>query len=163
RKEHGELSSNIDLIDTLPPGLYEAVFERRSQDTANPDLVAGDWVMRCEARTLDDIRKLGINDAPEDHCFAAAARISETNLALYRAVMQPMVRAVASAPLAQWLHSLPPLRLQYELFSDTNPLMAGTGRMAQWVKEHRKPVANDNPFLRLQEVASEQIVSLLDS
>src|ERR1700761_6065315 len=26
RKEHGQFSSNIDLIDTLPPGLYEAVF-----------------------------------------------------------------------------------------------------------------------------------------
>ena len=38
RKEHGEFSSNIDLIDTLPPGLYEAVFESKTEDTANPDL-----------------------------------------------------------------------------------------------------------------------------
>ena len=29
RKEHGEFSSNIDLIDTLPPGLYEAIFESK--------------------------------------------------------------------------------------------------------------------------------------
>ena len=29
KKEHGEFSSNIDLIDTLPPGLYEAIFEPR--------------------------------------------------------------------------------------------------------------------------------------
>ena len=28
RKQYGEFSSNIDLIDVLPPGLYEAVFER---------------------------------------------------------------------------------------------------------------------------------------
>ena len=33
RKQHDEFSSNIDLIDTLPPGLYEAVFER--QDGGN--------------------------------------------------------------------------------------------------------------------------------
>ena len=39
KKEHGEFSSNIDLIDTLPPGLYEAVFENKTEDTANPDLV----------------------------------------------------------------------------------------------------------------------------
>ena len=39
KKEHGEFSSNIDLIDTLPPGLYEAVFESKTGDTANPDLV----------------------------------------------------------------------------------------------------------------------------
>ena len=54
-----EFSSNIDLIDVLPPGLYEATFEAKSGDTANPDLVAGDWIMRCEQRTLDDIRAHG--------------------------------------------------------------------------------------------------------
>ena len=30
---------------------------------------------------------------------------------------------------------------------DANPLMAGIGRMAEWVKEHRRPVAKDNPFI----------------
>jgi len=34
RKEHGEFASNIDLIDTLPPGLYEAVFEPKTDSTA---------------------------------------------------------------------------------------------------------------------------------
>ena len=34
RKEHSEFSSNIDLIDVLPPGLYEAVFEAKSDKTA---------------------------------------------------------------------------------------------------------------------------------
>src|SRR6187455_3398941 len=56
RKEHGEFSSNIDLIDLLPPGLYEATFERKSEDAANPDLISGDWIMRCEPRRLEDIR-----------------------------------------------------------------------------------------------------------
>jgi hypothetical protein len=163
RKEHGEFSSNIDLIDTLPPGLYEAVLERKTGDTARSDLVVGDWVMRCEMRTLDDIRKLGVNDTSDDRCFATVERISETNLALYRAVAQPMVRAASSAPLAQWLQELHPLRLQYELFSDANPWMAGVGRMADWVREHRRPAAKDNPFIGMQEAMSNQIVTLLDS
>ena len=94
RKQHGEFSSNIDLIDILPPGLYEAVFERKTEDTANPDLVRGNWVMRCEARTLDDIRALGGNDAADERRFATAARVSEINLALYRTFVQPVVRAV---------------------------------------------------------------------
>ena len=63
RKEYGEFSSNIDLIDVLPPGLYEAVFETKGDDTTSADLVPGEWVMRCEPRTLDDIRALGGNDA----------------------------------------------------------------------------------------------------
>ena len=58
RKEHDKFSSNIDLIDTLPPGLYEAFFEAKTAETASADLAGGDWIMRCEARTLDDLRAL---------------------------------------------------------------------------------------------------------
>src|SRR5580765_6586958 len=66
KKEYAEFSSNIDMIDTLPPGLYEAIFENKAGDTANPDLASGNWVMRCEARTLDDIRALGGNDLADE-------------------------------------------------------------------------------------------------
>jgi len=162
RKEHDEFSSNIDLIDTLPPGLYEAVFDRKIEETENPDLVSGDWVMRCEVRTLDDIRKFAGNDASDDRCFAAAARISETNLGLYRAFAQPAVRAFANASAAEWVQKLHPLRLQYELLSDANPVMAGVGRLGAWVQEHRSPAAADNPFRNLEEAVSRQIVTLLD-
>src|SRR6188508_1686536 len=106
KKEHNEFSSNIDLIDTLPPGLYEAVFDAKAGDTANPDLAAGNWVMRCEARTLDDIRALGGNDAADERRFATAAHVSETNLALYRTFAQPMVCALASSPLADRMQQL---------------------------------------------------------
>jgi hypothetical protein len=161
RKEHGELSSNIDLIDTLPPGLYEAVFESKAD--GNSDLVSGDWVMRCEARTLEDIRRLGGNDPADDRCFAAAARISEANLAFYRAFAQPAVRAFASATAAQWMQKLHPLRVQYDLFADANPLMAGLASMGRWVQGQRRPAAKDNPFSGLQEIMSQQIVATLDS
>ncbi len=162
KKEHGELSSNIDLIDTLPPGLYEAVFERKDEDTVNPDLTTGQWVMRCEARTLDDIRALGGNDAADERCFATAARISETNLALYRTFAQPIVRALMSSPLAEWMQQLHPLRMQYELFSNANPMMAPVAAMAEQVRNNRGSVATGNPFVAMQENASRQIVAALD-
>ena len=54
RKQYGEFANNIDLIDVLPPGLYEAVFEEKSAETANPEFAPREWVMRCEVRTLDD-------------------------------------------------------------------------------------------------------------
>jgi pimeloyl-ACP methyl ester carboxylesterase len=163
KKEHGELSSNIDLIDTLPPGLYEAVLERKGEDIPHPELATGDWVMRCEARTLDDIRALGGNDAADERRFATAARISETNLALYRTFAQPVIRAFMGAPLADWMQQLHPLRLQYELFSNANPMMAPVAAMAEQVRQNRKAVPADNPFLAMQEAASRQIVAALDS
>jgi hypothetical protein len=85
------------------------------------------------------------------------------NLSLYRAFAQPAVRALASAPAAQWMQSLHPLRLQYELCSDANPLMASLGRLAQGIQEYRCPIADDNPFIRFQEMMSQRIVTLLDS
>lgn len=163
RKEHGEFSSNIDLIDTLPPGLYEAVFEQRTADTKRPDLVTGEWVMRCEARTLEDIRALGGNDAADERRFAAAARVSETNLALYRTFLQPVVRTFVNSQWAEWMHQLRPLRLQYSLFSDANPFMASVAAMAEQVRANRKTVAADNPFTAIQENISGQIVSALDA
>jgi hypothetical protein len=163
KKEHGEFSSNIDLIDTLPPGLYEAVFESRSDETASPDLVSGNWVMRCEARTLNDIRALGGNDAADERRFATAARVSETNLSLYRTFAQPVVRALVSSPLAEWMQKLHPLRLQFELFSNANPLMAPVAAMAEQVRESRRPAVSDNPFIAIQENASRQIVATLEA
>ncbi len=55
RKEHDEFASNIDFIDLLPPGLYEAVLEPKGAAIDNPDLVTGEWLMRCEACTLSMI------------------------------------------------------------------------------------------------------------
>ena len=108
KKQHGEFASNIDLLDTLPPGLYEAVFEPKMDSAAGADLVTGDWLMRCEMRTLDDIRSLGGNDAADERRFATAARVSEINLTLYRTFAQPIVRALATAPLADTLRQMHP-------------------------------------------------------
>ena len=49
KKEHNEFASNIDLIDVLPPGLYEATFERKGADTVNIDLAVGDSVPSLRA------------------------------------------------------------------------------------------------------------------
>jgi len=163
RKEHNEFSSNIDLIDLLPPGLYEATFERKSGDTSNLDLVSGEWVMRCEQRTLDDIRAMGGNSAEDERRFATAARVSEINLSLYRAFVQPMVKAFVTPSVANWLQQWNPARITYEAFTDKNPFMPMLAKAAEKVAEQRKPAAKDNPFIAMQEKVSEQIVRSLDA
>jgi pimeloyl-ACP methyl ester carboxylesterase len=162
KKEHAQFASNIDLIDTLPPGLYEAVFEPKTDTTAGADLVTGDWIMRCEMRTLDDIRALGSNDAADERRFATAARFSEVNLALYRTFAQPIVRVLVSAPVVETLQRMHPLRMQYQIFSDANPFMAPIASLAEEVRKNRRAVAADNPFIALQENVSKQIVAALD-
>lgn len=163
KKEHDEFASNIDLIDVLPPGLYEAVLTPKAEATTDPDLVTGDWLMRCEARTLDDIRALGANDLDDERKFAAAARLSEINLALYRTMLQPAVRAMVTAPMAEAMRRMHPLRLSYEMFGKRNPWMAWVDGAAGQVRENRRPVDAGNPFLALQDQVSRQIETVLDA
>jgi len=162
KKEHSEFSSNIDLIDVLPPGLYEATFEARSADTVNVDLVVGQWVMRCEQRTLDDVRAMGVNSPEDERRFAAAARVSEMNLAAYQKFVQPWLKSMVTPQIADLMRNLHPLRVQYEAFSGRNPLMKTVEAAAEKVREHRKPAVSDNPFVAFQETVSQQIVTALD-
>jgi hypothetical protein len=163
RKEHGEFSSNIDMIDVLPPGLYEAVIEAKTETTEGSDYVSGDWVMRCEARTLDDIRALGGNDPADDRRFATAARVSDINLALYRTFLQPFIRQTIPEPIAALTKQCHPLRLQYSAFADSNPAMGLIRVAADQVRDNRKPARPDNPFIALQDAISKQIAGALDS
>ena len=162
KKEHSEFSSNIDLIDVLPPGLYEATFEARSADTANADLVVGHWVMRCEQRTLEDIRAMGGNSPEDERRFATAARVSEINLTTYRKFVQPWIKSIVTPQMADLMRNRHPLRVQYEAFGGDNSMMKAVEPAAEKVREHRKPAASDNPFVVFQETMSKQIVSALD-
>src|SRR5438874_467957 len=163
KKEHAEFSSNIDLIDVLPPGLYEATFEAKDEETASSDLVVGQWVMRCEARTLDDIQAMGGNSPEDERRFAAAKRVSEINLAAYQKYLQPWIKGMVKPQVAEMMRNLHPLRLQYEAFSSQNPFMSAVKSLAEQVSEDRKQVSTDNPFLAFQEQVSKQIVNALDS
>jgi pimeloyl-ACP methyl ester carboxylesterase len=162
KKEHAEFSSNIDLIDVLPPGLYEATFEARGSDTLNDELAVGQWVMRCEARTLDDIRAMGGNSPEDERRFETAKRVSEMNLEAYRKYMQPWVKSMVTPQMAELMRNWHPLRLQYEMFSSQNPLMKPVEDAAEKARDDRKSVAKDNPFLAFQERVSKQLVGALD-
>ena len=163
KKEHDEFASNIDLIDVLPPGLYEAVMTPKDPSDPAADLIAGDYLVRFEARDLDAIRALGGNDVEDERKFAAVARISEINLGLYRTLLQPWVRAFANEALADWLRRLHPLRLQYEMLSAANPLMRALLPIADQVRENRQPVERENPILQAQGELSRQIEKVLES
>jgi hypothetical protein len=162
RKEHDEFASNVDLIDVLPPGLYEAVLTPKTDDVANPNLVRGDWIVRFEPRTVNDVRTIVQPDPENERRFAAVRRVSEVNLGLYRSTLQPFVRALASKQAAAWLHKLNPSALPFELFSDRNPFMRQIAKLAEQVRERRHPASPDNPLLQLQAKCSDWIIGALD-
>ena len=158
-----EFVQMMDIIDCLPPGLYEMIITPRPADMAAGCCVTGHWMSRFEARSLDDVRVLGRNSPEDDRAFAAVVKLSEINLSIYRTFMQPFVRAVTNHQTADMAQALNPLRLSYTLYADENPWMKGVKMLAKSVVATRKPVTADNPFLALQTQISDQIVAALDS
>ena len=163
RKEHDEFASNIDLIDVLPPGLYEAVFIAKGDAESESEFVEGNYLVRFEARTLDDIRSLGGNDILDDREFEAVARVSQINLGLYRTFVQPWLKLWATEEMANILRKWHPIRLQYEMLAKDNPYMQMLERTAKSVRKARQPVANDNAFWQAQCQISDFIATSLDT
>ena len=162
-KEHNEFVSLMDMINVMPPGLYEAVITEVAEDTGNRELLEGKYLFRLELRSLDDIRALGGNDAADDRRFATAARVSEISLGLYRTLAQPAIRASINEPMAEAVRAMHPHRLRFGLFSDRNPFMQGIKPQAEWVRAVRKPVSAVNPLLAMEQAVSNWITTWLRS
>ena len=162
KKEHQEFASNIDLIDVLPPGLYEAVMTRRTADAANPEAIVGDWIVRFEPRTLDDMRAIVQPDPENERRFATVRRVSEINLGLYRTLVQPFVRASVNEQTAEWMKKLKPRRAAVRDLLRAQPADAaggparGAGARAAPARCARQPVA------AWQAQVSDGIIAALD-
>ncbi|OYW57438.1 MAG: 3-hydroxyalkanoate synthetase [Hyphomicrobium sp. 32-62-53] len=162
KKEHDEFASNIDLIDILPPGLYEAVMTPKDMTDPTADLVEGGYLVRFESRTLDDIRAFGGNTLEDERKFAAAARVSEINLGLYKTLWQPWVKMFANAGNAEMMRRMHQARLPYEMFKTDSPIWRTLDPLIESAKSDRHAVAQSNPFWQAQEMYSDWIIAALD-
>jgi pimeloyl-ACP methyl ester carboxylesterase len=156
-KEHGEFAQSMDMIDLMPPGLYEAVISGVDDTVENPELVRGNYLFSLETRKLDDIRALGGNSPEDDLRFATAARVSEINQGVYRTLLSPAVRTAGAERNAEFLRRMHPNRLRFQMFADENPLMMPVAAWAQTVRSGRRPVSSDNPFLAFERMISGMI------
>ena len=162
-KEHNKFTNCFDMIDLMPPGLYEAVITEVTPDLQNPQLIDGKYLLRLEARALTDIRALGSNSEEDDLRFATAARVSEINLGLYQNVLSSLVKAMSPPPVAVAVRAAHPNRARFEFFSDRNPLMQQIKPLADAVRADRKPVSADNPWLALERTVSDSMANWLDA
>jgi hypothetical protein len=149
-KEHEQFVGAMDMIDMMPPGLYEAVITEVDEDTENPELVHGRYLFRLERRSLDDIRALGGNNPQDDRRFATVARVSDIGVSLYEELVAPAVRRMTTEASAEALRQFQPNRLRFSTLSDRNPAMPGVKALAGQVRANRRPVSPENPFLAME-------------
>ena len=162
KRETAELAGALDLINTLPPGLYEALIEDTRPDMPGLEFVAGRYLIRFAPRTIEDI--LALDDGRDDEkAFEVAKRVAEVNQSLYDRFASPVVKALSSEPAAHALRLLNPVRFERYVFSDLNPWMLWVKSVAETVRANRRPVAPDNPLLELERQASDEIERSLDA
>ncbi len=157
--QHEQFIQLIDIIDCLPPGLYEMIVTPKDRGEAR--LTPESSEVTFEPRTLDDIRAFGRNSAEDDRAFQTAERLSEINYNTYRTFFQAGIRALANPQTAALARDLHPLRLSYSLFTSKTPFMQEVSKQAEAVRKGRKPVATSNPFWQMQEAASKQVETVL--
>jgi hypothetical protein len=163
KKEHSEFASNIDLIDVLPPGLYELVLEPKTEEAAGRDFVHGEWISTFQTRTLADIRAIVKPLAEDERRFATVRRVSEINLGLYRTLLQPLVKALASDQSVDLMNKVKLSELPMLFFSNKNPMMQYLADAAEHVRANRTPASTDHPLVVLQKLFSDRIIASLNA
>jgi pimeloyl-ACP methyl ester carboxylesterase len=162
-KEHEEFANAMDMIDLMPPGLYEAVITGIDETVENSQLVQGGYLFSLEIRTLADIRKLGGNSPQDDVAFATVARVSEITQGVYATLVRPAVRAVVTEKSAEMMRRVHPNRLRFETFADENPFMRPVAEWAEAVRRDRRPASSNNPFVAFEHLMSDMITSGLEA
>jgi len=162
KKEHMEIIKSIDIIEALPPGLYEMIIV----DKGKKERVS-DYDVRFEDRDIKDLMALNADKETmheEDADFSRVAAVSEMNDWLYNTFTSPWVKMFSTETSAEIMKQLHPLRVNKYIFSDTiNPFMLVFKMLAPVVKKNRSPVSHDNPFTALEKNVSDNFVAILDS
>lgn len=162
QREHYEIVDVMQYIEMLPPGLYEMQIEDYDEELATVDPLRSEHIVRFLERSIDDI--LALDDGREDEeDFASVAQVSQINERLYNELGSPIVRALMNDVIAGVLRESHPLRAQRSFVSDANPLFWPLSAFADMARANRRPVSDDNPFVRLERHVGTVIEDVLNA
>ncbi len=161
RKEHNEIIKSIEVINALPPGLYEMkiVEKDKIEGVSDYDVVFEEREMKHLMALNESAGKMFEEDAD----FTRVEAVSEMNDLVYNTLFSPWVRMFSNEVTAEIMRQLHPLRVNKYIFSDRiNPFMLPFKFLAPMVQNNRKPAQSDNLFLELQNRVSDSVVAALD-
>jgi len=164
RKEHDQIVTSLDVIDNLPPGLYEMKLRHKDGDEPQrwQDLEPGTYSVHFEHRTMDELRAINPEGRDEEQLFSTVAKVSELNTSLYKTWLRPWVRTLAPRAMGDAMTALHPLRWQRQLFADTPLGTSPIAAAAERVRASRHALPDDHPMVKWQEGLSGSIESSLN-
>lgn len=164
RKEHDQLVSSLDIVESLPPGLYEMKLRDKAglTDQRWDELEPGAYTVQYEHRTMEDIKALNPEGREEEALFSTLSKVSEMNASFYKQWVRPWVQMTAMRPVADAMGKQNPLRLQRHLLSDQMPLAPFIRKQADWARTHRSHIADDHPLRGVEKKAAAAITQNLN-
>jgi pimeloyl-ACP methyl ester carboxylesterase len=160
RKEHDQLVTSLDIIESLPPGLYEMKLRAKSgaEHLRWETLEPGDYTVHYEHRTMADLAAMNPEGRDEEAMFSTIAKLSETNAKFYKTWIRPLLKLTVTRQVADSIGKMHSMRMQRQVLSDTLPMAPLIRAAASHAREHRVEVADDNP-MRLQEKKTAQQIT----
>ncbi|MBP6764755.1 MAG: DUF3141 domain-containing protein [Rubrivivax sp.] len=172
KKEHDQLVTSLDVIDHLPPGLYEMKVVLKGETGEGPavqrwdDLEPGSYTVHFEHRTMDDLRAVNPEGREEEQIFSSVAKLSEINTSAYKTLVRPWLGTWAPQkmmrPLGDAMANLHPLRLQRQAFSDMHPAAGVVEDLARQVRENRHELPDTHPVRQWERGVSNWIENCLN-
>jgi hypothetical protein len=150
KKEHSEIATTLDMIESVAPGLYEM---RISNYQEGAEL--GEWQVELVERTIAHVRE--ISGEAENEAFPAVAEISELNQHLYDVLVAPVIRQFSTEMGAEARRRMNPMRWRRYALSDMNPWMGPVSSFAGLARQNRKPASADNPFLAFEKAFADSV------
>jgi len=163
-KEHDQLVTSLDVIESLPPGLYEMKLEAKAgiEEQRWDQLEPGDYTVHYQYRTMDDIRALNPEGRAEEAMFSTISKVSEFNANLYKTWLRPWVKLLATREVSDAMGQLNPMRLQRQGFSDAHPLAPLIRQQAEQARSNRVSIADDHPLRQLEKQMAGHITASLN-
>src|SRR5450830_1669227 len=164
-KEHDQLVTSLDVIESLPPGLYEMKLEAKAgkEEQRWDELEPGDYTVHYQHRTMEDIRKINPEGREEEAMFSTIAQWSEFNANLYKTYVRPWVKMSATREMANAMVKMNPLRMQRQLFSDSFPLAPMIRQKAAEARANRVTVGADHPLKQMEKKIAQKITDELNT
>lgn len=137
--EHTGIASIMDMIEVLPPSLYEMEINhidgRGQEKTFSIDL---------KRRTFQDLRQAIGEHRTDEELFKAVHRYSMSQTQAYEHNLRPLVKAMSNETSAQVLRTMHPLRLQRSIWSSKNPLAVAASSLSQIVTSNLDKKRSDD-------------------
>ncbi|MGF6932200.1 pimeloyl-ACP methyl ester carboxylesterase [Paraburkholderia sp. UCT70] len=158
KKEHKQIMSVLETIETFPPGLYGMTINEARNAAGEIEYEVEFHERRLEEISAHYNRFGRIDEKP----FEAVAAVSNLNQRMYELLAQPLVQAMSNETSARLLRQFHPLRWQRWAVSAMNPWLGWLPAAAQSVRENRQRAAADNPWSKLEHNGSQMISASLE-